>query len=86
MNDWNLWLSSRETRQALAILEQELRELESTVINGSLLLHDSADKIAVDYAHKVGAVEGFGRAIQMIKDLPKEEEVEDVNKIEDFSD
>jgi hypothetical protein len=47
------------------------------VINGSLLLHDSADKIAVDYAHKVGAVEGFERAIQMIKDikeLTKDEE------------
>jgi hypothetical protein len=47
------------------------------VISGSLLLHDSADKIAVDYAHKVGAVEGFMKAIQMIKDLPKEEESED---------
>lgn len=47
------------------------------MINGSLLLHDSADKIAVDYAHKVGAVEGFERAIQMIKDikeLTKDEE------------
>lgn len=47
------------------------------MISGSLLLHDTADKIAVDYAHKVGAVEGFGRALQMIKDLPKEEESED---------
>lgn len=74
MNDWNLWLGSRETRRALKILEEELNELESNVINGSLLLHDTADKIAVDYAHKVGAVEGFRRAFQMIKDLPKEEE------------
>jgi hypothetical protein len=44
------------------------------------LLHDSADKIAVDYAHKVGAVEGFMKAIQSIKDLKdlnKDEEIED---------
>ena len=74
MNDWNLWLGSRETRQALQSLSEELKELESNVISGSLLLHDSADKIAVDYAHKVGAVEGFARAIQLLKDLPKDEE------------
>lgn len=47
------------------------------MISGSLLLHDTADKIAVDYAHKVGAVEGFKQALQLIKDLPKEEESED---------
>lgn len=86
MNDWNLWLSSRETRKALQILSEELKELEGSVVSGSLLLHDTADKIAVDYAHKVGAVEGFMKAIQTLKDLPKEEESEDVNKIEDFSD
>ena len=42
-----------------------------------MLLHDTADKIAVDYAHKVGAVEGFEKALQMIieiKDLTKDEE------------
>lgn len=51
-----------------------------------MLLHDSADKIAVDYAHKVGAVEGFEKAIQMIidiKDLTKDEEDnEDIRNIE----
>lgn len=77
MNDWNLWLGSRETRQALKVLHRELKELEESVISGSLLLHDTADKIAVDYAHKVGAVEGFMKAIQTIKDLPKDEEIED---------
>lgn len=55
------------------------------MINGSLLLHDSADKIAVDYAHKVGAVEGFERAIQMIKDIKdltkEEEDDEDIRAI-----
>jgi hypothetical protein len=77
VNDWNLWLGSRETRQALKLLNEELKEIKGSVVNGSLLLHDSADKIAVDYAHKVGAVEGFERAIQMIKDikdLTKDEE------------
>lgn len=77
MNDWNLWLSSSETRQAFKVLHKELKELEESVISGSLLLHDTADKIAVDYAHKVGAVEGFMKAIQLIKDLPKDEESED---------
>lgn len=74
MNDWKSWLDSSETRQVLKKLEEELTELESNVINGSLLLHDSADKIAVDYAHKVGAVEGFNRAVQMIKDISIDEE------------
>lgn len=58
----------------LQTLNEELKELEESVFNGSLLLHDSADKIAVDYAHKVGAIEGFGRAIQMIKEIKDEEE------------
>lgn len=74
MSDWNLWLGSRETRHALKILHKELKELEESVISGSLLLHDSADKIAVDYAHKVGVVEGFNSALRMIKDLNKDEE------------
>ena len=82
MNDWNLWLGSRETRQALKVLHKELKELENNVISGSLLIHDTADKIAVDYAHKVGAVEGFMKAIQLIKDLPKDEEDnEDIRNI-----
>lgn len=61
----------------LNLLNEELIELESRVINGSLLLCDSADKIAVEYAHKVGAVEGLRQAIDLIKDLPKDEEIED---------
>jgi hypothetical protein len=69
MNDWNLWLSSSETRQAIKLLNEELHELEQTVIDGALLLHDKADKIAVDYAHKVGAVEGLRKAIMLIKDI-----------------
>lgn len=77
MNDWTLWLSSRETRAALSLLNEELTDLERTVIEGHMLKHDSADKIAVDYAHKVGAVEGFSKAIQMIKDLNKDEESDD---------
>lgn len=70
--DWLLWFTSKETRGALKLLHEELKELEKTVIDGYLLKHDSADKIAVDYAHKVGAVEGFRQAIQLIKDLKEE--------------
>lgn len=69
MNDWNSWLNSSETRQAIKLLNEELKEVEQTVVNGSLLLHDSADKIAVDYAHKVGAVDGIKKAIMLIKDI-----------------
>lgn len=73
MNDWNLWLNSRETRIALNLLNEELKELEQSVISGALLLHDSADKIAVDYAHKVGVVEGMAQAIRLIKESKDEE-------------
>ena len=60
----------------LNLLNEELADLERIVIDGHLLKHDTADKIAVDYAHKVGAVEGFSRAIQMIIEI-KDQEIED---------
>lgn len=50
------------------------------VINGSLLVQDSADKIAVDYAHKVGAVEGFEQALRTIKEL-KDKDGEDDERV-----
>jgi hypothetical protein len=64
----------------LRILNEELTEIEGSVISGSLLLHDTADKIAVDYAHKVGIVEGFSKALQMMKtidDLTKDGEIDE---------
>lgn len=64
----------------LQFLNEELKELRERVINGSLLLEDTADKIAVQYAHKVGAVEGLEYAIQFIKDL-KDEEKEDDERV-----
>ena len=57
-------------------LNDELEELKQNVISGYMLQHDSADKIAVDYANKVGAVEGLEQAIQIIKDLGKDDERE----------
>ena len=65
-NDWNLWLSSNETRTALRYLRKELHELERVIIDGYLLKHEQADQIAVDYAHKVGAAEGYRQALQNI--------------------
>lgn len=64
----------------LNLLNDELREQEKTVIDGYLLKHDTADKIAVDYAHNVGAVEGFKRAIQMIKEIEELTKEENENE------
>ena len=69
MNDWQLWLNSNETRTAIKYLKKELYELERVIIDGYLLKHEQADQIAVDYAHKVGAVEGYGQALQNIKEI-----------------
>lgn len=54
-----------------------LKELEDTVIDGYLLQHDSVDKIAVDYAHKVGVVEGLRKSIQTLKEISIEEQQSD---------
>ena len=67
MSDWNLWLLSKETKEVIKLLGEELDELKQTVIDGYLLQHDSTDKIAVDYAHKVGVKEGLERAFLIIK-------------------
>lgn len=69
MTDWNYWINNSETREMIKILKEELSSLERTVIDGYMLKHDQADKIAVDYAHKVGAVEGFRHAISTIEEL-----------------
>lgn len=61
----------------LSLLNEELVELERIIIDGYLLKHDSADKIAVDYAHKVGAVEGFKQALQMILEIKDQEETDE---------
>lgn len=68
-NDWNMWLNSSETIIAIEVLEDTLKEVESMVVDGYLLQQTTADKIAVDYAHKVGIVEGIRKAIQSIKDI-----------------
>lgn len=77
MNDWNSWINSSETRTALRILKEELLEQEQNVIDGYLLQHSSADQIAVDYAHKVGAIQGFKEAIEVLIDIRNRVEEED---------
>ena len=69
VNDWNMWLGSSETRTAIAVLKETLAEVEGSVVDGYMLQHESADRIAVDYAHKVGVVEGLRKAIQNLLDI-----------------
>lgn len=72
MNDWNLWLNSSETRVAIKLLEEKTKELQESIAGGFLLQHGSADKIAVDYAHKVGVLEGLNSAVSFIKNIKEE--------------
>lgn len=57
-------------RTALKILNEKLSVEQDVIISGYMLnKHDQADKIAVDYAHKVGVVEGFEKAVEIIQHI-----------------
>ena len=73
-NDWNLWLGSNETRTVINLLKEKLADVEEEVIDGYVLQQDSADKIAVVYAQRVGAVEGMRTAVQTIVNIVNEAE------------
>lgn len=72
MNDWNLWLNSSETRVAIKLLRKKANELSESIASGYILQHDQVDKIAVDFAHKVGSLEGIKEALRMIKEIKDE--------------
>lgn len=72
MNDWNLWLNSQETRIAQKIIKIKSEELQESIASGFMLQHDQPSKIAVDYAHKVGVLEGINEVLRLIKDIKEE--------------
>lgn len=67
--DWLSWLNSNETRAFLDLLKGKQKELQEGIVSGFLLQHDQVDKIAVDYAHKVGVLEGLSEAIKTIEEI-----------------
>ena len=79
MNDWNLWLSSNETRTALRILEDTTGELKDLITSGSHIIDKKADSIALDYTYSLGQLDGMKTLINMLhnmKDQLGEEELE----------
>lgn len=75
--DWHLWLNSSETRAVLELLKDKQKEIQDGIISGYLLQHDQVDKIAVDYAHKVGALEALSEAIKTIEEIADDERSSD---------
>ncbi len=69
MNDWNLWLNSRETRTAIRILKEYIDELKDAVTNGSHIQEKSIEKISLDYTYTLGQIEGVEKTIEMIKEI-----------------
>ena len=69
MNDWNLWLSSNETRTAVKILNKYINHLKDALTDGSHIQEKSIEKISLDYTFTLGQVEGVVSAIEMIKDI-----------------
>lgn len=69
MNDWNLWLGSNETRNALRILNEAAEELKEAITDGSHLQEKDVNKISLDYTYSLGQLDGVRKAIEMIKDI-----------------
>ena len=69
VNDWRLWLNSSETITAMTFLRRIKTELQEGVSNGALL---QSSKIAVQYAHAVGIIEGITESINLIENIAEE--------------
>lgn len=69
MNDWRLWLGTKETQVAIKTITEETNELAELITNGSHLQEKSIDKIALDYTYSLGQLDGMRKVIQMIKDI-----------------
>lgn len=72
MNDWNLWLSSNETRTALRILEDTTNELKDLITSGAHMIEKKADSIALDYTYSIGQLDGMKTLINMLHNMKDE--------------
>lgn len=69
MQEWNLWLSSNETRTALKTIKEATEELRDLITDGSHLQEKSTGKIALDYTYSLGQLAGMRTVIEMIEDI-----------------
>lgn len=54
------------------LLRKINKDLQESIASGFLLQHDQPTKIAVDYAHKVGVIEGLHEAVRLIENIKME--------------
>lgn len=69
MQDWNLWLGSRNTRIVLKTLKEATEELRDLITDGSHLQEKRIDSVALDYTYSVGQLDGMRKIINMIEDI-----------------
>lgn len=72
MNDWNLWLSSNETRTAISFLKEVTEELKDLIVDGSHIQEKRTDKIALDYTYSLGQLDGMRTLLGMLENIKEE--------------
>ena len=69
MEEWNIWLSSGNTRTVLKTLKESTEELRDLITDGSHIQEKSTGKIALDYTYSLGQLDGMRTVINIIEDI-----------------
>lgn len=69
MEEWNMWLSSGNTRAVLKTLKESTEELRDLITDGSHIQEKSTGKIALDYTYSLGQLDGMRTVINIIEDI-----------------
>lgn len=69
MEEWNIWLSSGNTRAVLKTLKESTEELRDLITDGSHIQEKSTGKIALDYTYSLGQLDGMRTVINIIEDI-----------------
>jgi len=69
VEEWNIWLSSGNTRAVLKTLKESTEELRDLITDGSHIQEKSTGKIALDYTYSLGQLDGMRTVINIIEDI-----------------
>jgi len=69
VEEWNMWLSSGNTRAVLKTLKESTEELRDLITDGSHIQEKSTGKIALDYTYSLGQLDGMRTVINIIEDI-----------------
>lgn len=67
------WTESRESLKVQNDIQEKVDSIAKDIVSGCLLIHETPEKLAIEYARKVGEIQGLLQLKKMIEEAELDE-------------